>query len=282
MKARKILVCVVFLFIGSCLFVSQALAGIRIDKPKVRLSVAPGSYDSGEIKVENNGAEPIAVKVYLEDWIYRSPDGEKEFMPKGTHALSCASWITFYPADFTLAVNGHQMVRYTVSVPQDARGGYYAVMFFETGGGEVEKLDEYGHAMTVKILHRLGALFYVEPENTVQKSAEVRNLDLSQNLNRLTVVADFLNTGNTDIAVGGNFDIIDIRGYVYARGAFERVYTLPQGRAQLRAVVPATHLNSGTYDIVLTLDYENGGTLIKEGVFHVESSGAIASLTLKD
>ncbi|MFH0940247.1 MAG: hypothetical protein V1840_00125 [Candidatus Omnitrophota bacterium] len=282
MKKNNIIYTALFLLIINFCFVVCSWAGIRIDKPKIRLAIASGSYDGGEVKVENNGNEPVAVKVYLEDWVYKSQDGGKEFMPKGTTALSCSNWINFYPADFTLPVGGTQMVRYTVTVPQDAKGGYYSVMFFETGGGEMEKLDEQGNTMTVKVLNRLGALFYVEPQGTIQKTAELKNLEISQNLNRLNVSVELVNTGNTDIAASGTFNVMDAQGYVYARGAFEEVYTLPKDKTTLKAIAPSTNLKAGDYDMLITLDFQTGGNLIKEAKFSVEHSGAVNSLIMKD
>jgi P pilus assembly chaperone PapD len=282
MKKNQIICLVVFLIIFNSCFVACSWAGIRIDKPKIRLTIVPGSYDGGEVKVENNGNEPAAVKVYLEDWAYKMQDGGKEFMPKGTTPLSCSNWITFYPADFIIPVNGAQMVRYTVTVPKNVKGGYYSVMFFETGGGEMEKLDEQGNTMTVKVLNRLGALFYVEPQGTIQKTAELKNLEISQNLNRFNVSAQLINTGNTDIAASGTFNVMDAQGYVYARGEFEDVYTLPKDKALIKAQVPATNLKAGDYDILITLDFQNGGNLIKEAKFSVEPSGAVTSIIMKD
>ncbi len=282
MKKNKIIFTSLLILFINFFFIFYSWAGIRIDKPKIRLTIAQGSYDGGEVKVENNGNDPAVVKVYLEDWVYKVQDGGKEFMPKGTSPLSCSNWITFYPADFTVPVGGTQMVRYTVTVPKDAKGGYYSVMFFETGGGELEKLDEQGNTMTVKVLNRLGALFYVEPEGTIQKTAELEGLEISQNLNRLKVSAHLVNTGNTDVAANGTFNIMDFQGYVYARGAFEDVYTLPKDKVTLNATVPSTNLKAGDYDMLITLDFQNGGNLIKEAKFSVESSGAVNSIIMKD
>ncbi len=282
MKKTNIIILALSVLFFNFYFTFLSWAGVRIDKPKIRLSIAPGSYNGGEVKVENNGQEPITVKVYLEDWVYKSQDGGKEFMPKGTLPLSSSNWITFYPADFTIPVGGTQMVRYTVTVPEGVKGGHFSVMFFETGGGEMEKQDENGNTVMVKVLNRLGALFYVEPEGTIQKTSELKNLSISQNLNRLDVTADFLNTGNADIIANGTFNVMDNSGYVYARGEFEEVYTLPKDKVALHAVVPSTNLKSGDYDMLITLDFQSGGTLVKEAKFSVEPSGAITSITFKD
>lgn len=282
MNKTKILISALCFFIINMFFLVPAFAGIRIDKPKIRLSVAPGSYASGEVKVENNGKDPAAVKVYLEDWVYNAQDGGKEFMPKGTTALSASNWITFYPADFTVPVGGIQMVRYTVSVPKDAKGGNYAVMFFETGGGEMPAVDEKGNNVMVKVLNRLGALFYIEPEGTIQKTAEIKNLAATEKLNNLVVAADFVNTGNTDITAKGTFDVIDSYGMVFARGVFDEVYTLAHDKASLESTAKSVDLKAGDYDLLLTIEFENGGNIIKEASFNVSASGVLGPLKIKD
>jgi len=281
MKNKKNYYLVLSVLILNFCFLSYVWAGIRIDKPKIRLSIASGSYDSGEIKVDNTGKEPATVKVYLEDWVYSKQDGTKEFMPRGTVPLSCSNWISFYPADFTLPVNGTQTVRYTVSVPPDAKGGHYSVMFFETGGGDVETVNEEGNTVSVKVLNRLGALFYIEPEKTIQKTAEIRNLSLMTKLNNLILTADFLNTGNTDITASGSLNVIDDQGFVYARGTVDEIYTLPQDKAGISSTAQSVNLKPGEYDLLLTLEFQNEGTLVQEAQFRVSGDGSISSLTVK-
>jgi len=264
-----------FFIIMSLWQISCAWAGIRIDKPKVRLSVAPGSYDSGEIEVLNTGKEEAVVRAYLEDWVYSTQDGAKEFSPKGTTPFSCSNWVAFYPADFTLKPNGVQKVRYTVNVPKDAIGGHYAVMFFETGGGSIEQPSSDQTTVTVKIMNRLGALFYVEPVGTIKKTAEITGVNINEKSGDFSITVNFLNSGNTDITAGGTFNVIDSQGYVYARGEFNSVYTLAGSKAVLQSTVPSLNLKSGDYDMIVTLEFENGGTLVHQVSFQVSSNGVI-------
>lgn len=268
-----------FFIIMSLWQVSCAWAGIRIDKPKVRLSIAPGSYDSGEIEVSNTGTEEAIVRAYLEDWVYNKQDGAKEFSPKGTTPLSCSNWIAFYPADFTLKPNGVQKVRYTVNVPKGAIGGHYAVMFFETGGGSIEQPSSDQTTVMVQIMNRLGALFYIEPDGTIKKTAEIKSVDINEKSGNFSVTVNFLNSGNTDITAGGTFNVIDQEGYVYARGEFDSAYTLAAGTATLQSTISSLNLKNGDYDMIVTLEFENGGQLVHQAGFQVSSSGVI---TLKN
>jgi hypothetical protein len=260
---------------------SLAVAGIRIDSPKIRVYAKPGSYASGEIKVDNTGKQEIPIRVYLEDWVYAKADGSKDFMPKGTTPLSCSNWITFYPADFKLAAGKSEIIHYTVNIPADAAGGHFCVMFFETEGGDVEQKQEDGSTALVKVFNRVGALFYAEAEGTVNKKAEIRSLDIRQNLNDFIVTAAFVNTGNTDITASGTFDVLDNSGFVYIRGTFEDIFTLPGDKAELTSTASSSNLKPGTYDILMTLDFQNGGSLVQEASFTIDAQGSVSGITLK-
>ena len=282
MKRKMFGMFVLFLgliFYGFC---SPAWAGIRIDKPKVRLAVKPGSYASDEIKVENTGKDSIDIRVYLEDWVYTKSDGSKDFFPKGSTALSCAPWVTFYPADLKLDPGKAAMVRFTVNVPPDAKGGHYCVMFFETGAGEIEQADpDKGTSAYIRVLNRIASLFYVEAEGTVEKKAELRKLDINQKMNDFIVRAEFANVGNTDITAASTFDVLDANGLVRLRGSFAEVFTFPGEKADLQGIVSSKNLESGSYSILLTLDFEHGGSLIQEADFSVGPQGEIQELHLK-
>ncbi len=267
----------------SCvLFAGSARAGLRIDSPKVRLSIPAGGHQGGDIKVENTGTDPISVRVYLEDWVFSDQTGGKTFFPKGTQKDSCAEWINFYPADMELAPGASQILRYTVTVPQGAGGGHFCVMFFETGGGMMEQLDESGNRVAVKVLNRLGALFYIEPEGTIERRGELDKMEAGHRLNDFILSADFVNTGNTDITAQGTLNIFDADGYVYGRAEFEEGYTRPGEKATLRAVASSLDLKPGAYDLIVTLEYEQGGVLTKEASFTFNADGTVSPLTLKD
>lgn len=268
-----------FSFVFSVVLI--AFAGVRIDKPKIRVLAKGGSYSSGEIKVENTGKDAIDIKVYLEDWVYAQSDGGKEFFPKNTTPLSCAGWITYFPADIRLEGGKSTAVNYTVSVPENTRGGHYCVMFFETGGGEIEQTTQEGSTAMIKVLNRVGALFYVEAEGTVNKTGKIDSISINQKLNDFLVGISFMNTGNTDITASGTFDVLDDKGFVYVRGAFPEIYTLPADKADVKSSVPSVNLVPGQYDIIVTLDFENGGSLVQEAGFTVGQKGEISDITLK-
>ena len=246
----------------------------RINQPKVRVILPPGWSDGGVIKVENRAGEPIEMRVYVGDWVYSDQDGAKNFMPPNAHPKSCAEWIKFYPADFTIVGQGEKKVNYVVAVPKDAVGGHYAVLFFEvcTGG----RWDE-AKGVMVKVYNRIGSLFYVEPQGTIERKAQISDFNIRVSSEGIETEAVFYNLGNVDITTRGTFDIIDEEGFVFARGQFNDVYTMPEDKAKLYAKSISSDFSRGKYDVILTFDLLDE-VLVKEYQIEVSDSGSIVAL----
>jgi hypothetical protein len=255
---------------------------VRIDQPKIRLRIPGGGEKSGIVNLENPSDVTATVRVYIEDWLYSSTlDGSKNFFPPGTTPLSCAKWIAFAPADFQIPPFGKQTVSYTVSCPPDAKGGHYSVMFFETSLGEME--DEQG--VSVNVMGRLGALFTIEPEGTINREASLRNLSIKGSLyseagsdEELTIQLELENIGNVDIASEGTFYIMDKQGLIVARGELDVSYTLPGDKAILSSLVSKTspsQVPAGEYDLIITVDL-GGIPKVLEIKLNVDPSGKIS------
>jgi len=271
---KRILLFFLLIFIGLVSIVFSEAITLRIDQPKIRLRIPQRSAESGEIFAYNPSEKTIKVKIYLEDWVFSSTaDGSKIFYPPGTTGLSCAKWISFAPAEFTISPYGKQSVNYTVNCPDDAQGGHYAVMFFETALGET--MDEEG--VSVMVLGRLGALFYIEPAGTIKREARLENLTVVKN-EGINIKLDFLNTGNIDITPEGTFYIMDEEAIIAARGKFNKVYTLPQDKAVISASISeenASQIPCGEYDLIITIDL-GGIPRVLEARLNIEPSGKIS------
>jgi hypothetical protein len=263
---------------------SYAFQIVQLDQPKVRLSIPAGGSKSGRIEVKNTSSEAKEVKVTVEDWVYeKNYDGSKNFFPPGTITRSSSNWISFAPAEFTIPPFAKEYVNYVVKVPQDAKGGYYAGLFFESlMSPEVEKSDA---MVVVPVAISVGSLFYVEVAGTVQRLAEVKNLSLKKEAatKALNINLDFENTGNVDITVSGNFSIIDGQGMIYARGLFNDAYTFPGDTAKLSAVWKQS-MPKGKYDLVVTLDLGKaleelglgrGPVIVKEAAIEIGDDGGV-------
>jgi len=245
-----------FIILGVYPIYAQAVS-FRVDQNKVRLIIPPAGSQTGIIKIYNQSNDILKVKVYLEDWKYaQANDGSKDFFPANTTPLSCAGWITFSPSEFSIPPYGIQNVSYTVRVPQEAKGGRYAVLFFETSYMKEKAFligDELKSGAFLNI--RLGSLFYVEVKGSVKRDARIDSFSVAFNPDKkeLSIRGELKNTGNADITTAATFHIMDQKGIVHARGEFNSIYILPGDKAPISASW-SQPLLPGKYDLVLTLN----------------------------
>jgi hypothetical protein len=272
----KKLVKIVCLFTLAFFLVNNNLFAVdfQIDQGKMRIKLPPGWSDGGIINVENRGKDPVKIRVYIADWVYSAKDGSKKFLPSNSNPLSCADWIKFYPADFTIPARGKQKVNFVVGVPQDATGGHYAVLFFEAETGTIY---DQAKGINVKVYHRLASLFYVEPEGTIKKQAQLSDFKIEESQGKIKVDVNLQNTGNVDIPAKGSFDIIDEEGFVLTRGKFDEVYTMSQDKANLTTTTLNPGFSKGKYDLILTFDLD-GGVLTEEWQIEVNEKGKIVGV----
>ncbi len=250
---------------------SAQAATIRIDEARVRIEAAAGETKTGQIHISNPTDGTVTVKVYTEDWEYLDTgNGDKDFFPAGTLPNSASPWITYNPSQLTIEPFGRQTVDYTVAVPADAdasTGTRYSILFFETSLGMGQ--NEEGASVTVA--GRIGSLFYVDIAGSIRREGKIKELTLTPGKgNRPAVIKTvFHNTGNTAVALEGEFVLMDFEGGVKARGKLTTIY------ARAGAVVSqetewAGRLAPGVYDGVFTFDMGEGALLVEEKKITIE------------
>jgi len=259
---RKFLI---FLIVGS-IFCSgrPGYAQLIVDKAKVKLVVSPGQTITDSITVYNSSNRKIWVRVYVEDFNYIPPfDGTKEFLPAGTVKNSCSSWIHFSPQEFQLLPFKGRKVTYSIKVPQDIKGGYYGVLFFEMSPGDIKrgKID-------IKIIQRIGCLFFLEAQNRL-KRGKIKNIS---GLGR-SIQGEFFNAGDVILIPDGSFYVMDREGMAVERGKIKRFY-LPPGESKSFTIKLSKKLSYyQLYTMVLTFDLGEGDVLVKEIDFEVDKTG---------
>lgn len=124
-----VLVSIAVCFLG----VSQAKAqmSILVNPIRVEHQVKAGSDETNVIQIRNEGTDPVRVSVHSEDWTM-DRKGNVSFSPAGIDPSSCANWIQLNPTDFRLDPGGNRLIRYSLSVPAEAKdGGYRAAIELE-------------------------------------------------------------------------------------------------------------------------------------------------------
>ncbi len=237
----------------------------------MKLNVQPGETVMNSLAVYNTSLEPIPVKVYWEDFIYVPPfDGKKNFLPAGSTDYSLNKWMTFSPTEFTLPANSKKKITYSMKVPQDIRGGYYGVLFFENGVPNKQAITG------VRIVSRVGCLFFVEAKDKTKK-AKINNIKVVHN----HVAGSFLNSGNVILIPEGVYYFMSKEETVVDRGEIQKLYLPPQAIGTFTLDLPKK-LPEGKYTLVITFDLQDGDSVVKEIDFSLDPLGQIKILQERD
>ncbi|MGE5308559.1 MAG: hypothetical protein ACM3OC_05720 [Deltaproteobacteria bacterium] len=262
----------------------RAAEMVKVDKTKIRLSVTPGQASTGVINIENPSKDIKSIRAYQEDWVYLAPyDGSKDFKPSGTGPSSAGSWITFSPSELTLAPYGKGKISYTVKVPESAVGCRQSALFVESTSPSNEN-----EGVGVNLALRVAVLFFVEAEGTVKRDIALQDLSVKRTgaKGMLTIALPFKNTGNTDLTVGGTYNIMGANGMIAARGELANSYTLPGNTGNLQASW-SLPIAPGDYSLVLTLDIGKaveeagmgrGPVIVKEASLKIGADGSVAGI----
>ncbi len=165
---------------------------------------------------------------------------------------SCSKWITLSPEEFKLAAGESKKVKYTLSAPQDAAGGYYSVMFFETQQNDPELLKR----SNVVISGRIGTIVYFDTKGNSEKKMSAGNFKISKSVpgKPMYFKLSVKNEGNTFVAPSGNIIIVDDLANLLARIDIDKQYVL-QGESIVLEKKWISTLAAGQYDVIATLDF---------------------------
>src|SRR5277367_6586617 len=98
-----------FFMVG--ILTGEAHAQLFLEQGKLVIAVSGGEHTNGSLLIHNTSSEVANIKVYWEDFEYKSPyDGTKNFLPAGTSPASASEWVTFSPQVFTMPGFGQQTV----------------------------------------------------------------------------------------------------------------------------------------------------------------------------
>ena len=229
--------------------------------------VQPGSAYTASIQVRNEAVSattasapaPLRIKVYAMDWTM-ALDGTPRFVPAGTLPGSCSKWLEVNPAEFDLPPGQTQEVRYTLTVPADARGTYHTVLMFEPGGQPVKVR---GGGMTV--IGRMGSILYATA-GPHRKSGRIIGFSATAAGMSLTLE----NSGDDHLRLLGGVTVKDGTGKVVRDEKLPGAVVLPHrdNRRQLGLNWSAP-LPAGDYTVTAVIDY--GGEELLGAETHIRA-----------
>ncbi|MBI3322034.1 MAG: hypothetical protein HYZ91_07200 [Candidatus Omnitrophica bacterium] len=254
-------VVVVLVALIGCVGVVQEAGAFSfsVEPSRVELAIPAGKSRGKTIRVNNSRTDkPLHLKLYIQDVMFL-PDGTSDFPPPGSTAWSCANWIKVIPEELDIAPGSSQEVRISATVPAGAQGGYYAMVFFETGPSYAEE--------GLGVSFRIGALTQVTVPNTEVYQAKLADLSIAD---PAQISADLFNEGNVLIRPKGKAKVFDAQGKRVAQIEFnpDRLGVLPKTLRKFQVGLGSS-LPSGSYRVKLEIDYGAPYLLVGERAFQV-------------
>lgn len=242
---------------------------MNIDPARAEISVKPGEEKTGVITVLNYDETGSArIKAYIQDLVYL-PDGSNDFLALGSTPWSLGGWIKIGPTEFDIPPGKQEAVRYIISVPKDAKGGRYGVIFFETIAPP-SQAKEVGATVNV----RLGAILLVTVEGTKVVKAKITGMTTGEDKEKgFGISWTVYNDSNILVRPFGTIKIID--------GAKKEITAIDVNKEK-SGVLPKTSrkftvyykdsakLAKGEYYAQLVLDYGGEALLGGQSKFKIE------------
>ena len=248
--------------------VVSALPELAISPAVLELNVAPGQAVTTEIVVQNSGTVPYRVAVYAWDMWHDGRD--RRYGPPGTFPQSLAPRVAATPANFPLNAGDKQAVKLTLDVPADAKGGHYAVIFFE-----MAPLTEPGSSSqgpVLAIAGRIGASLIVDTAHSgvpgrVGK-VETVTVEPPTAAAPLRVTAEITNATDSHLRPYAAAVVMKDRRPV-GRFTLPSMLLLPGQRGVLEGTW-AGSLARGEYTVLLTVVSSNGKSETLERRFSID------------
>lgn len=173
------------------------------------------TYSAGEtrkdsVTLENNGTEPVTVKVYPADSTTTS-DGAFALESETDKRDTIGAWVKTDQDMVTLSPKEKKEIPFTISVPKNAQRGEYSggIIFENTTPQNYQSKN-----MNLEVVSRLGVRVYLTVPGPEQVGVEVKDLKYSVTDNKLNFSFTAENTGEVRLKPTGMLQIKDAFGRI--------------------------------------------------------------------
>lgn len=220
--------------------------------------VRRGATYANTFRLMNSTDARLRVHCSVNDYWYDDNNRRITGRP-GTLPRSASSWIQFSSTELVLEPHSSASVKFVISVPRDAAGGYYTSPTFET-----EAVDEppAGGDPTsrAKIKIRFQGLLLLTTTDATEYNVEIMGVQISPPTasKSLELSVDVRNRSTAHTRVGGMFALLDPSGKLACRGKIKEKRFLPGEQNTLKTAWVG-ELASGHYRAIVTLNYDRAG-----------------------
>ncbi len=171
---------------------------------------------------------------------------------------SCTDWISLGDAVIQLQPGERREVAFRVTTPSSYDGSYWSALFVEA---PPQVVDQGG--TRILSIPRTAIKIFVTAPGTEVVAAAITAVDVVAAA-PLALIASLQNTGNVEMAVAGEVQVIDRTGVVVRSIAVSDVKVLPGATRAISFAdaVGAVALTSGIYQATVQLEYGGGGPVV--------------------
>lgn len=225
------------------------VADVTINAGKERTFALTTAYkvDKPEFVSQMKNARIVA---RISDWTVE-PDGTVRTAAPGTLERSAAPWVIFSPSEFALAPGAAQMLRFTVSVPQDAKPGdyYFGVYIEDRDPPPPPKEGE--RKMNARF--RIYSLIYIRVPGLTQ-DGELVGLKAEMVDGVPVVTSTLKNKGNSFFKPSQSIVITDQADKTVAESPMQVTRSVLGNKEMAIKTALAGELAAGTYNVVYKVD----------------------------
>lgn len=237
-----------------CVIFGTANASLMLRQPSVKLFLAQGQTFSGGIILENVSDKPLEVKTGFADSLDKGGKPVKN---------ACAKWINLADENFVIPAKGMKDLRFTVSVPKDAKGGYWTGLVYTYNYGKIKGPED----ITMNVKMNLEEPIEITVSDTIERKLTIENLDVTSFAGSVEVKVSLKNTGNTFMQVTPKFIIADSTGKVVKTIRSGSFKTYPEREYDMKG---GETLEKGRYSLIAMFDFEDRDTLIEQRFFEIK------------
>jgi hypothetical protein len=236
---------------------AQADGGISIGPPKMELVIPAGTEKTVGMIVDYTRDFPEAklpiarLVARLEDWTVMS-DGDIKFAPAGTMVRSAAPWVTYTPAEFSMAPDKRQVIRFTISVPKETPPGDYYFACYVEGRDAPPPPKEGERQINVSFRYYMIAYVMVPGLTTDGTLAGLETKVLN---GYPVVIPKMENKGNSRLRPKHSVEVRDARDQVLFTTPMSEALVVLGGKSWQKPYPVEVELPAGKYKLAYTVDF---------------------------
>ena len=247
------------------IFTQIVSATIRVEPSRFIFTIDPGQRTTDVIQVINNTDETVELTAVYYDWNLNQEDEMLNY-ESGTLLESFDGLIRFNPRSLKLGPGEDQLVRFTISIPEEASGEHErrGIIFFEH---EDEFLNE-GVGASIRTM--IGTVVYVAPIGYNYTFSILDNIVLQSPDNQFLVGILAKNEGLKHARINVEYKLVSGEGRVLLEDRTEERVILPgEDRGIFFPLI--YDFVSGEYEILYTVTFSDSRETLTNSIkFYVD------------